>query len=303
MNAHVSIDGLVVLRRIDPQDAALGSAFCALLRAQGMAVQLVDANGVMFVTESGISFTVASIDGRTPIVSLDRVAEAVALLDAVDPALADVEAALGISLDATGLGAATPGAVGVRVTRDDDSLILAIPHDHTRRDEWMARAAALPPSAPHMPVVLSLDVAGPRLTVAEASELASGDLLLIHKNATATLQSPHLPAMTGAFDVATGQFSLGQTGDLMPDDTPASDFMVPLTIKLPDRMTSAGSLSALAPGSTLPLGPLTEGMPVELRVADRLLARGELVQLGDRFAVLIEDRADINDAPVVGEGG
>ena len=81
----------------------------------------------------------------------------------------------------------------------------------------------------------------------------------------------------------------------MPDDMPASDFMVPLTIRLPDRMTSAASLSALVPGTTLPLGPLTEGMPVELRVADRLLARGELVQLGDRFAVLIESRADIAD--------
>lgn len=86
----------------------------------------------------------------------------------------------------------------------------------------------------------------------------------------------------------------------MSDDSPPNDFMVPLTIKLPDRMTSASSLSSLVPGSTLPLGPLTEGMPVELRVADRLLARGELVQLGDRFAVLIEDRADIHDAPSAG---
>jgi flagellar motor switch/type III secretory pathway protein FliN len=60
-------------------------------------------------------------------------------------------------------------------------------------------------------------------------------------------------------------------------------------------MTSAASLSSLAPGMTLALGPLTEGMPIELRVADRLLARGELVQLGDRFAVLIESRADIAD--------
>jgi flagellar motor switch/type III secretory pathway protein FliN len=73
-----------------------------------------------------------------------------------------------------------------------------------------------------------------------------------------------------------------------------------LTIRLPDRMTSAASLSSLAPGTTLALGPLTEGMPVELRVADRLLARGELVQLGDRFAVLIESRADIAD-PVTAE--
>ncbi len=36
-------------------------------------------------------------------------------------------------------------------------------------------------------------------------------------------------------------------------------------------------------------------MPVELLVAGRLLARGELVQLGNRFAVLIEERAAIDD--------
>jgi hypothetical protein len=36
-------------------------------------------------------------------------------------------------------------------------------------------------------------------------------------------------------------------------------------------------------------------MPIELLVAGRPLARGELVQLGDRFAVLIEERAPIDD--------
>jgi flagellar motor switch/type III secretory pathway protein FliN len=302
VNAHVGIDGLTTLRRIDPEDAALSAALCSLLRVSGMAAQLVDADGMMFAADGGVSFAVASINGKVPIVSLDRVTEAVAVLDTVDPLLTDVEAALGIPLDATAIGTAARGSIGVQLTRDDVSLILTVPGDHARRDEWIARAAVLPPSAPHMPVALSLNVSGPRLMITEASELASGDLLLIAQSATTTLQAPHLPAMTGAFDFSTGQFSLGQTGDLMPDDNAASDFMVPLTIKLPDRMTSAGSLSALVPGSTLPLGPLTEGMPVELRVAERLLARGELVQLGDRFAVLIEDRADINDAPIAGEG-
>lgn len=109
------------------------------------------------------------------------------------------------------------------------------------------------------------------------------------------LTAAHIAPVTGMIDLTTGVFSAGQYGASMPDDTPAADFMVPLTIRLPGRMTSAASLSALVPGTTLPLGPLTEGMPVELRVADRLLARGELVQLGDRFAILVESRADIAD--------
>jgi hypothetical protein len=37
-------------------------------------------------------------------------------------------------------------------------------------------------------------------------------------------------------------------------------------------------------------------MPIELLVAGRPLARGELVQLGDRFAVLIEELSAIDDA-------
>jgi Type III flagellar switch regulator (C-ring) FliN C-term len=298
MNAHVGIDGLTALRRIDPDAAALDSALCALLRVTGMTVRLVDTDGIMFSSESGVSFAIASFDGRSPIMSPDRVTEAVALLDAVDPLLAAVEAALGVSLDATGMAAAARGSVGIQLSHKDDSLILAVPRHHACCDDWTARADALPPLAPHMPVAVSLDVAGPRLTVGEASELAVRDLLLIPRSAASTLQTPHLPVMTGSFDFSTGQFSFGQTGDTMSDDSPAHDFMVPLTIKLPNRMTSAASLAGLAPGATLSLGPLTEGMPVELRVADRLLARGELVQLGDRFAVLIEERADINDAPV-----
>jgi Type III flagellar switch regulator (C-ring) FliN C-term len=299
MNGHVGIDGLTALRRIVPEDAVLDSALCALLRAAGMSVQLVDAGGVMFATESGISFTVGE---NALVLSATRVSEAVAILDAVDPLLLDIEAALGVSFDATGMDVAAPCLIGVQVSRDNDVLILAVPRDHANRSDWVARASALPPSAPHMPVVLSLDVAGPRLTVAEASELAAGDLILIAQTAAATLRTPHLPSITGTFDFSTGQFLLGQTGDHMPDDIPASDFMVPLSIKLPDRMTSAASLAGLAPGVTLPLGLLTGGMPVEIRVADRLLARGELVQLGDRFAVLIEDRADIHDASRAGEG-
>jgi flagellar motor switch/type III secretory pathway protein FliN len=304
VNAHVAIDGLTALRRIDPESAALGAALCASLRAAGMSVRLVEADGQMFVTESGVSFSVALMDGQVPIISATRVSEAVAILDAVDPLLVDVEAALGVSLDATGIGMMVPGVIGVQLSRDNDSLILAVPRDHARRADWIVGAAALPPSSAHMPVAVSLTIGGPRLTVAEASDLASGDLLLVAQHTVAALRTPHLPDMTGAFDLSTGQFSPGQTGAAMPDDTPnaAADFMVPLSIQLPDRMTSAASLAALAPGVTLPLGPLTEGMPVELRVADRLLARGELVQLGDRFAVLVEDRADINDATDAGEG-
>lgn len=298
MNAHVGIDGLTALRRINPDDAALGAALCMLLRASGMTVRPVaaPAHDAMFMTQGGLGFVIDSINGQTPQLSPSRLTETVAALDVSDPLLVDVEAALGLSLDATDMGQSATIAVGIHVARDDIGLTLAVPRNHANRADWIARAATMTPSAPHLPVIVSLFISGPRLTVADTNDLSSGDLLLIAQSATATLQTAYSPAISGAFNFSTGQFMHSQTGAIMSDDTLATDFLVPLTIKLPDRMTSAASLADLVPGTTLPLGPLTEGMPVELRVADRLLARGELVQLGNRFAVLIEDRADINDA-------
>jgi hypothetical protein len=94
VNAHVGIDGLTALRRIDPDDAALGTALCALLRTAGMTVRLVATDGVMFATEGNVSFAVGLIDGQAPILSATRVAEAVAVLEATDPLLVEVEARL-----------------------------------------------------------------------------------------------------------------------------------------------------------------------------------------------------------------
>ena len=71
-------------------------------------------------------------------------------------------------------------------------------------------------------------------------------------------------------------------------DSPARDFAVPLTIRLPDRMTSAASLAALRPGTTLPLGPLTDGMAVELLVAGRPAStRGALVRWDEHPAASV----------------
>ncbi len=300
----VAIEGLTALRRVDPGDAALVSALCALLRHTGLSVRggVADHVSPWFAAGEGVYFHIAAIDGRAVPLSAERISDAVAALDAIDPVLVAVEGALGISMDADALAGEVPDTVSmVLLTAGGDVLYLAIPNDHARRNDWIQRAATLPPGDAHMPCIVRVDAAGPRVGVAEASDLSDGDLLLIPNRTAATLIliRPLTEPVAGMIDLTTGQFSAGQTGASMPDET--TDFLVPLTIRLPDRMTSAASLAALEAGTTLPLGPLTEGMPVELRVADRLLARGELVQLGDRFAVLIESRADIAD-PVMTEG-
>jgi flagellar motor switch/type III secretory pathway protein FliN len=292
----MAIDGLTALRRVEPGDAALGSALSMLLRHAGLQVQVVSADQAApwFAAGEGAQFHIAAIDGRAVPLTPERISDSVTALASVDPMLIAVEGALGMSMDADAMTAEMPvDAVILSLAKGGNNLHLAIPVTHPRREDWIQRAATLPPSDAHMPCIVRIDAQGPRLSVAEASDLSDGDLLLIPNRTTATLIRPHVEPVAGMIDLTTGQFSAGQTGAPMTDDN--SGFLVPLTIRLPDRMTSAASLASLEPGTTLALGPLTEGMPVELRVADRLLARGELVQLGDRFAVLIESRADIAD--------
>lgn len=297
----VAIDGLTALRRVDPRYAVLCDGLCALLRNAGLQVRVATTDHVTswFAAGEGVHFHIAAVDGGAVPLSTDRISDAVAALDAIDPILVAVEGALGVSMDADAMAIEAPeNGVVLSLALGADLLHLAVPVDHARRDNWIMRAETLPPSDAHMPCIVRIDAAGPRLSVAEASDLSDGDFLLIPNRTLATLIRPHVDPVGGMIDLTTGRFSAGQNGAAMPDEN--ADFLVPLTIRLPDRMTSAASLSSLASGTTLALGPLTEGMPVELRVADRLLARGELVQLGDRFAVLIESRADIAD-PVTAE--
>lgn len=70
----------------------------------------------------------------------------------------------------------------------------------------------------------------------------------------------------------------------------SAGFSVPISIRLPDRVTSVSELSAMRPGTTLNIGAVTHGLPVCVLVGDQEIARGELVQVGDQFAVMIEQK-------------
>jgi flagellar motor switch/type III secretory pathway protein FliN len=295
MATAMPLDGLTRLRRLDPRAAALADAVASLLAADGLEPTVLHAvvSGPWFSCGDGVRFR---IEDPVPLDDT-RVGDAVALLDRADPLLMRVERLLGLSLE----------PIGIEAEAIDDRVILsfagegvvgtiAISPAHPGREEWQARARALPPAAATMPAVLRILVHGPRVGIAEAGDLAPGDLVLIAPRPAATIEQEDGAGHPGQLDFATGNFTLHPQGAPMVDEPPARDFAVPLTLKLPDRATSAASLAALRPGMALPLGPLTDGMPIELLVAGRPLARGELVQLGDRFAVLIEERSAIDDA-------
>ena len=75
----------------------------------------------------------------------------------------------------------------------------------------------------------------------------------------------------------------------------SAGFSVPISIRLPNRVTSASELSAMRPGTTLNIGAVTKGLPVCILVGDQEIARGELVQVGDQFAVMIEQKIVQNE--------
>ncbi|MGK6318092.1 FliM/FliN family flagellar motor C-terminal domain-containing protein [Sphingomonas sp. DT-204] len=301
--ASAALDALTELPAVDPDAAALGQVLCTLIGSADLDAAVVRRPQAAhwFVTADGLRFTLLRCEGRRALLDEARVGDAVALLDRAEPVLAALEAALELPLEPEALAPDQPErAVLVSFAREGTSGLVAVPPDHPARAGWEERARAVVPPADALPVVLRCLVQGPRLSVAEAGGLGGGDLVLVDARPCTRIERGDGGIVAGQLDLASGLFALHVHGGSMSEsDSPspgrASDFAVPLSIRLPDRMTSAATLAALRPGTTLPLGPFTDGLAVELLVADRLLAKGELVRLGDRFAVLIEERADLVD--------
>ncbi|MET3712681.1 flagellar motor switch/type III secretory pathway protein FliN [Sphingomonas trueperi] len=286
------------LPRVDPARDALAGAVARLLEHAGFAVEIVAAppRGSWFRCADGSRFR----PGGTAL-HPERIAEAAAALDDAAPLLLALEQVLGLQLEPEDLGSAPDdAALHFTLSREGLDTALLLPCDHPHAANWLTEADGLTPLAARLPVLAQLLVQGPRLGIAEAGDLAPGDLVLIGARPRATLEAPHF-GQAGQFDLAAGSFTPHPDGAPMESSDAAPsprDFAVPLTLRLPEQRVSAAALADLRPGVALPLGPVSEGMAVELLVAGSPLARGELVQLGDRFAVLIESRVDLAEGAV-----
>ncbi|NLS25182.1 hypothetical protein S2M10_01450 [Sphingomonas sp. S2M10] len=286
------------LPRVDPARDALAGAVARLLEHAGFAVEIVAAppRGSWFRCADGTQFRPGG-----PTLHPERIVEAAAALDDAEPMLLALEQVLGLQLEPEDLGSASDdAALHLALRREGLDVALLLPCDHPHAANWRAEADALTPFAERLPVLAHLLVQGPRLGIAEAGDLASGDLVLIGARPRTTLEAPHF-RQAGQFDLAAGSFTPHPDGAPMESSDAAPsprDFAVPLTLRLPEQRVSAAALAELRPGVALPLGHVSEGMAVELLVAGSPLARGELVQLGDRFAVLIESRVDLVEGTV-----
>ncbi|PSJ43490.1 FliM/FliN family flagellar motor switch protein [Allosphingosinicella deserti] len=307
MATMLRVDALGALPRLDPAASALGDAVVALLEAQGLDTMIVRAAapGAWFGCSDHVRFRLSGGLVLDPA----RIGDAMNILDDADPLLVRLEQILGLSLEPADIdGGAPERCVVLEIRGDCTTMEIAVPIDHPQGPRWHEEASALEPAPASLPVLLHVLVDGPRLPMAEAGALEPGDLVLLGARAVAALEAGPVGRFAGLLDFTSGGFTLQPQGTTMAADgsgaATSRDFAVPLTLRLPDRMTSAASLAGLRPGTALPLGPLTDGMPVELLVAGRALARGELVQMGDRFAVLIEERVGIDDRapPPAGDG-
>ncbi len=293
------IEALSGLRTIAPATEPAIAALCRLLAAQDVIVSTLDVepDGHWFAAEA-VSFRLERAGHEAITLTPERIEDAAAALDMFEPALRAIEAALGISLEPAALGPLDNGAtLRLGLAHDGHRLALAWRSgiEGSISEDWTARARALPLHGADIPCPYTVTLAGPRLTIGEASDLEGGDLVLLGTLVAARLVPLDGPPIAGRLLLAEGRFTAEEEGRSMPEAAATADFAVPLQICLPERMTSAATLAALVPGATLPIGPVTDGMPVELIVGGRRLARGELVKIGDGFAVLIEERPQIAD--------
>lgn len=243
---------------------------------------------------------IATWDSAPVLLHAERVADIAALLTGADPLLSALERRIGVTIEPDELRDDAPdtahiialdfhGAQGLQ-----HQLILAFPHDFVvpmdsaQQDLNLTRAT----------VAATLDAVVATLDVDAASTIGSGDLLVLRGgNWAATLGTPfgtvpgRLDPFNNLFSVGTGDPAQEQSG--MSDEQTGGDggfgtLKVPVSIKLPDQGLTIEELGRLRAGLAVPVGPIAAGLEVQLMVAGRTIAVGELVRLGDQFAVHID---------------
>jgi flagellar motor switch/type III secretory pathway protein FliN len=316
------VEGLTQLKKIDPQTADITNMIMRLIEGESFAHETGivtlsshveragwDANPV-FKTQTGLMFQIAALQSKPFVLTTDRIREAAAAVDQIGPLLDHIETVLGVPFEPIDLiNAPEAPAVVIKITAQNDDgafdQIIIAGDVGSFNPTHMAAASRVRTAHPKdVPVLFETLITAATLPIEEAAELADGDMILIGRQAPAKLrwldaliEGFQKPPIDGHVDFSTGLFIL----QMEKDDAMASEpqgFGVPVTISLPTRTTSAESLAALKPGVTLPLGPITAGLSVDILVGGRTLAQGELVQVGDQFAVLIGDRASMDDVLV-----
>ena len=211
-----------------------------------------------------------------------------AALDANAALLDEIESALGLAAEFSAFGPLRSDCNAVQISRGGEDIGSIAVFRHP---------PLAPPARASEPARLVCIAA--RLPLAEAQALGPGDMVLLTAGTWAIIAQDVGAALppTLAFDPATGRIGAAllranrTTQDDSMTDPSSPDLTVPVSLHLSDTVLSAEELDDLATGGTVLLGPVEEGVRVDLLVGGRAIGRGELVRLGDRFAVLLADPA------------
>ncbi len=305
------------LPTLDPERQAALESLAALLATVGgdgtrlrARIEQVAGPGCWFQSANGPSLRIDTIGGERIAAHPDRVDALVHALDRLEPLLDLIEVHTGWVIEPESTSTAPP----------IDALVIAI--EASRNGEPAARlalavspalAAALDATAQttgdrlaKVPLPCRVGIAAVQLSVEDAGALAPGDLVLLAPAPwPATLSAGPAGDLAAVFHPDTGALT-SRVSDrntaLSDGELPGLDqlraFRVPVEITLPSASATLEELAALRKGGTLALGVLTAGLAVELSVGGRALATGELVRLGDRYAVLIDRAAGSAPAPL-----
>ena len=213
----------------------------------------------------------------------------VSVLNAAEPLFAAIETAIGHAAEFDDHGILPAPAAALTLTRAGEALGELVVH------------AALEDTEPPVPrALITLDAVAARLGLADAEALGPGDLVILTRGPWPLSAAPaDLPPCS--YDPTTGTLGAGfpiteppQEPSTMPDHTLAyasAPLAVPVVVRLADLLLKPEEIAAIAAGGSVALGPVAEGLAVTLSVGGRAIGRGEIVRLGDRFGVLLEEPA------------
>jgi type III secretion protein Q len=244
---------------------------------------------------SRLAARVAGVAGRAgaagPLTAAERAVVELAILGALESLSAEteIEAALGARL---ALRCGTPARpLCVELTVDAAGArgraFLVLPEAALRA---LSRAGEIPPALQAVPVRGSVRNGQVTLDAQELEDLRQGDVLLLDPavRETSTL---HLPGGLAARGRITGESLEVEEVQLPEGGRSAGTAPVLLEVELATVTLPLRDVARLAPGSVLPLGIDRSGR-VTLRVGDRAVARGELVEVdggvGVRIGSLLE---------------
>ncbi|KRA67143.1 hypothetical protein ASD89_02680 [Caulobacter sp. Root656] len=317
------------LERFDPaQVAARNRALAVMSALPGLRVgaSLVEpppGPWIVFGSDAEAPrLAILALDGA-PFAPADDAALLVAL-DRLEPVLAAIEAATGLSLDPTDISR-PPSEAGIAIALDvareaetaPSRVVLHVPADAPAA--WPTPAIDLSSDGAHLavPIAGTLVLDAAVVSAARVAALRAGDIVLTgwgpRRPGDARLTLPDR-RLIGRFDPADRRFTVitleesamtappldalvqpaeaagPDTSPIAPPIAPA-DLPVALRVMLGEANLPLSELTGLRPGSTVVLGGSAREATAVLLAGDHPIATGKLVAVGEAYGVLIEQLA------------